>query len=332
MDIRHLRYFVGIAECGSLMRAADRLNVAQPTLSVHVTNLEVELGVKLMERTNRGIELTAEGRALYERATVLLRHYQDMVGSIKDMGRRPSGTVSVGMPSTSSRQLAAELYRRVRDQLPDVTLYIAEASTAILYEWLQAGRIDFAILFNLPGDANVVSTPLQVEEFCLVSRPDMTDAADTIGFDRLFERPLVVSCQSTTWRKALDDVAQRAGRVFNAPVETESISAIRAIVLAGEASGLLPLSSVRDEVERGQLKAQRIINPEMRGLLAITHQPGLEMTPARRAVHDLVIEVVKDTSGERGGGPPAAGVTPILRAVPTRVLPGDGDGRRTARR
>lgn len=332
MDIRHLRYFVGIAECGSLMKASERLNVAQPTLSVHVANLEVELGVKLMERTNRGIALTIEGQALYERATLLLRQYQDMVGSLKDMRKRPSGWVSIGMPTTSGPMLAAGLYRAVRDRLPGVRLYIVEGSTALVYELLQAGRLDFAILFNLSTDANVVGTPLTVEEFCLVSRPDRTDAADTVAFERMLDRPMVVPCEATTWRKALDDVARRLGRAFVAPVETELLAVMMAIVLAGEASAILPASSVRNEVEQGLLRAQRIVNPEMRGLLAVTHLPTLEMTSARQAVHDLVVETVKAATSEPDPSAAEANVTPILRAVPSRILPGARGGGRSTRK
>jgi hypothetical protein len=54
MDIRHMRYFVGVADAGSMIKASERLHVAQPSLSVHITNLEIELGVKLMQRSNRG--------------------------------------------------------------------------------------------------------------------------------------------------------------------------------------------------------------------------------------------------------------------------------------
>ena len=328
MDIRHLRYFVGIAECGSLMKASERLNVAQPTLSVHVANLEVELGVRLMERTNRGITLTLEGQALYERATLLLRQYQDMVGSLKDMRKRPTGWVSVGMPTSSGPLIAADLYREVRARLPGVRLYVVESSTALIYELLQAGRLDFAILFNLSTDANVVSTPLKVEEFCLVSRWDRAEAGDTISFERMLDRPMVVACEATTWRKALDDIAKRIGGSFDAPVETESVSVMKAIVHSGEASAIVPVSSVRDEVAEGVFKAQRIVNPEMRGFLSLAHLPTLEMNPARQAVRDLVVDVVRATASEPGETAAIANVTPILRTVPGKVLPGRVGNRR----
>jgi LysR family transcriptional regulator, nitrogen assimilation regulatory protein len=321
MDIRHLRYFVGVADSGSLMKASERLHIAQPSLSVHLNNLEIELGVKLMQRSNRGVELTAEGQVLYDRATSLLRQYRETVESVKNLRARPSGTVSLGLPSSCSFILGAELYRRVRSELPDVTLYIADASTAMLYEWLVDGRVDFSILFSLPDDANLDCIPLQVEEFCLISRPDRTDESETIDFDRIFDRPLVVSCQSTTWRKILDDVAARHGKQFATPIETESISALKAIALAGEASGLVPLSSVRAEVERGLLRAQRLINPDIRGMLALVSLRSTQLNPTRRAIRDLVTEVVRNSNAWSADGNTPNSVTPILRTVPSAVLP-----------
>jgi len=284
MDIRHMRYFVGVADAGSLIKASERLHVAQPSLSVHITNLEVELGVKLMQRSNRGVELTPEGQIFYARAMSLLNFYQETVACVKDLRTRPSGTVSLGIPSTCSPLLSADLYRRIRQELPGVTLYITDASTAMLYEWLTDGRIDFSILFSLPDDANLDSIPLQVEEFCLVSKPDHTDSGDSVEFDSIFDHPLVVPCQSTTWRKILDDVAVRHGKQIRAPIETESLTVIKSIILSGEAGGLLPKSCVRAEMDAGTLRARRLINPEIRGMLSLVGLPSTQLNPTRRAV------------------------------------------------
>jgi LysR family nitrogen assimilation transcriptional regulator len=321
MDIRHLRYFVGVADCGSLMKASERLHVAQPSLSVHINNLEVELGVKLMERSSRGVVLTADGQIFYDRATTLLSLFKETISSVKDRGTRPSGTVSIGMPSTCSAIIAADLYRRVKEELPGVTLYITDASTANLYEWLIDGRIDFSILFSLPVDANLDCVQLQVEEFCLVSRPDRTDSGDTVEFDSLFERPLVVSCQSTTWRKILDDVAERHGKQFHAPIETESVNVIKAIALSGEASGLLPVSCVQNELKLGTLRAQRLTNPEIRGHLGLFSLPTAQLNPTKRAVRDLIADVVRRNGAWNLSGSSIDDVTPILRVVPSKVLP-----------
>lgn len=323
MDLRHLRYFVGIADCGSLMKASERLHVAQPALSVHVKGLEAELGVKLLQRSHRGVQLTAEGVELYERAKVLLKYFQETVNAVRSHERLPGGLVSIGLPSSCSHLVAAELYRRIAEELPGVTLYIADASTAMHYEWLLDGRLDFAVMFSVPEDANLDCISLRIEEFCLVARPDKTDGRDWIDFESIFDRPLVLSSQSTSWRKILDDVAEKRGKTFKAAIETESASVIAAIAISGQASGVLPKSCVVNEVANGSLRAQRLVNPEIRGMLSLVSLPTLCHNPAKSAVRDLVLAVVKDSCGDWGGSASPETVTPILRAVPTKVLPID---------
>tara|TARA_R110000787_G_scaffold73921_5_gene164503 strand:- start:7457 stop:8437 length:981 start_codon:yes stop_codon:yes gene_type:complete len=323
LDIRQLRYFVGIADCGSLMKASERLHVAQPALSVHLSTLETRLGVTLMRRSSRGVELTDEGRLLYDRAIQLLRYHSETIESIKAMRVRASGSVSLGIPSTRSPMIAADLYRRVRDELPDVSLYIADASTAMLYEWLVDGRIDFSILFSVPDDAHLDSTPLQLEEFCLVSRADGKRYRATVDFESVIDLPLVLSSPSSTWRKILDDVAERNGTKLVAAVETESAGVIKSIIASGEAYGLLPLSSVYAEREAGTFRVQRIVKPEIRGVLSLVSLRSADQTPAMRAVRELVMDVIKtsDCPWDAGNEFDPNQATSVLRAWPSKILP-----------
>lgn len=331
MDLRHLRYFVGIADCGSLMKASERLHVAQPALSVHVKGLEIDLGVKLMHRSHRGIQLTAEGLELYERAKFLLKYFQETIDTVKNHGSLPSGVVSIGLPSTCSQLLAADIYRSVVEDLPGVTLYIADASTAVLYEWLLDGRMDFTVLFSMPEDANLDCIPLWVEEFCLISRPDETDDRDCVDFASIFDQPLVLSCQATTWRKILDDFAEKHGKSFKSAIESESVSVIKAIALSGQASGVLPMSSVREDVMAGRLRAQRLVNPEIRGILSLVSLPSLQPNPAKSAIRDLLMKVFENNRALWGENSSPEAATPILRAVPTKLLPIEAGRRVTGR-
>src|SRR3546814_4646477 len=90
MEIRQLRYFVAMAEAGSLAKASERLNISQPALSVHLANLEAELGTTLVTRSNRGVELTEDGKLLLDRAIVLLRYHRDPERARKDQLGRAS--------------------------------------------------------------------------------------------------------------------------------------------------------------------------------------------------------------------------------------------------
>lgn len=133
----------------------------------------------------------------------------------------------------------------------------------------------------------------------------------------------MLSCRSTTWRKILDDVAERNGKRLEAPVETESVGVIKAIVASGEACGLLPASCVQAELEVGAFRVQRLVNPGIRGVLSLVSLPTSELSPAKRAIRDLVIDVVKRNglSWNLGGGVDLSKVTPILRTLPSKVLP-----------
>jgi len=323
MEIRHLRYFVAMAEAGSLMKASERLHVAQPALSVHLSNIEVELGVQLVSRSNRGVELTEDGKLLYDRAVVLLRYHEEAVRALKQRKNVPSGSVSLGILSTCSDLFAADLYRSVRAELPNVNLYVAETSSAVLYEWLHARRIDFAIVFNLPDNIGLDVSPLFMEDFYLASKPEPGGVSDEINFDDIFNYPLVGPCRSTTWRKILDDMAEKRGKMLDMPLESESMQMLKTIARSGQAHAILPRSCLNDEIERGELWARRIVNPAMRGVLSLASLSSMEPTLAHHAVREIVVQIARDISDRwRVSQSPTAGsVTPLIRAVPSLVLP-----------
>ena len=293
MEIRHLKYFVAMAEAGSLMKASERLRVAQPALSVHLSNLELDVGVRLVRRSNRGIELTEEGQILYERAKELLKFHEECIVSLKSKRLNPSGSVSIGLPSTLPGIVVPALYRAMREQLPDVRLYVAEASTAVLHEWLRDGKIDFAVLFSIPESAELRITPLYIEDFCFVGRPSGEKTPRSIQFEELFNYDVMMPCGATSWRKILDQAAEDRGKSFGTPIETESFSGLRAAALSGLCHVIMPRTSVHEEIAAGVLEARRIINPDIRGVKSLVHIESRMMTAAQRETKRLVTEVIK---------------------------------------
>jgi LysR family nitrogen assimilation transcriptional regulator len=321
MELRHLRYFVGMVEAGSLMKASERLHVAQPALSVHLSNLEIELGATLVTRSNRGIALTEDGRLLYDRALVILRHHQDAINALKSRKDKPKGWVSIGLPSTLPGTISTDLYRMVRDELPNVRLYIAEASTAAIYEWLHEGKLDLAVLFGLPENNGVDLVPLYVDEFCLVGRPANKPVAAEIEFDEILNYELVMPCRSTVFRKILDDVAERRGKALRSVIETESLSALRTMAMSGECHALLPLSSVLDDVREGRLQARKIVNPDMGGVTSIGSVSGRELGRAAVEVRNIVVRACSALRTDTVLGSEPAAVGHSLRVTPSAQFP-----------
>lgn len=325
MEIRHLRYFVAMAETGSLMKASERLHVAQPALSVHLANLEAELGTTLVTRSNRGVELTPDGAFLYERAINLLKYHQDSLVALKDRSARPSGLVSVGLTSAMPALLAPELYRAARDTLPDVSLYLVDASTSALYEWLQEGRIDMVTCFNLLETSELDSVPLYQEAYYLVGLPTPGDSSDEIEFDDIVDLPLAMPSASTTLRKAMDDAAERRGLRVTPRIETESAQALKALALAGDCYAVLPRACVHDEMMRGVLHGRKLINPDLRGMMTLVNLASRPLGPAQLAVRDLIKTITRRFASDMDTSPAPSSVP---RTTPTSLFPNSNSRKR----
>ena len=199
MELRQLRYFVAIAEAGSLSRASERLRVAQPALSMQLANLEAECGTQLFERTNRGVRLTASGALLLRHADTILRQVNEATQAIRSSADL-TGQVSIGLPTTVSDAFVSALLQRVEAELPGVTLRVAEHMTASLGDMLADGALDLAILMNAPDQASVAMQPLLLESYCLAPRAARTWRGGTPSRCRSCCPAPAASCASC-WRR-----------------------------------------------------------------------------------------------------------------------------------
>jgi DNA-binding transcriptional LysR family regulator len=151
VELRHLRYFVAVAEEGAMARAADRLHLTQPSLSRQLRQLERELGTSLFERTTRGTTLTAAGTALHRHALLLLRLADatpDVVRAGDSMAR---DIVSLGIPQGVPADQLMRALAEVEDRLPHIAINITEASSAEQVRLIRDGRLDLGIVREPPG-------------------------------------------------------------------------------------------------------------------------------------------------------------------------------------
>jgi DNA-binding transcriptional LysR family regulator len=142
MELRHLRYFVAIAEERSFTRAAERLWVAQPGLSTQMRRLEAELGVKLFERHTRGVDLTPAGELFLERARVAVAAADTAGATGRDLEAGVVGSIRLGIASGAQWRPASELLRRFNRERPGVELAVLEAYGGTLWRDLRDGRLD----------------------------------------------------------------------------------------------------------------------------------------------------------------------------------------------
>ena len=150
MDMRQLRYFYTIAQEGQITRAAKKLHMAQPPLSQSLKALENELGVPLLERSGRKMELTKAGRVLYDRAEFFFTYLEETITEVKDTGAGNSGKLTIGCVQTCFSHLP-ERIKAFREKYPDITFELREGDSHYLAEQLEERKLDLAIV-RLPVD------------------------------------------------------------------------------------------------------------------------------------------------------------------------------------
>ncbi|NDJ54438.1 MAG: LysR family transcriptional regulator [Chloroflexi bacterium] len=154
MELRHLRYFVTVAEEGHFRRAAERLHMTQPPLSQQIRDLEAELGVVLFERTTRQVSLTPAGEAFLRQTRSILAAVDQAAREAQQIERGERGHLTLGFVGSAAYHLLPHLLRQLRSELPDVRLTLLERPTASLVDDLISGSIDLALARpgrNLPG-------------------------------------------------------------------------------------------------------------------------------------------------------------------------------------
>jgi DNA-binding transcriptional LysR family regulator len=171
IELRHLRYFVAVAEELHFGRAALRLHLAQPPLSQQIRKLEEMLGYPLFERTSRSVSLTAAGTAFLERARRTLRNIQRDIEETQSIGRGEVGSLHIGFVGSAMLTTLPTIFRAYRKANPGVRLHLHESFTAKVAEGLENGTLDAGLLRDsdpVHKDSALIITTIYSEPFVAV--------------------------------------------------------------------------------------------------------------------------------------------------------------------
>ncbi|MBP2258204.1 LysR family transcriptional regulator [Virgibacillus alimentarius] len=188
MDIRQLRYFYTIANEGQITRAAKRLHMAQPPLSQSLKALESELGVTLLERNGRKMELTEAGMVLYKKTEGIFQHFDETITEVKETGEGLRGKLSIGCVKSCFSYVPPRMHLFLK-KYPKVTFELREGDSYRLAELLNDRHIDLAIVrlplemkafshFLLPDEEYVAVLPKQWGNGTSGKSISITDLAD----------------------------------------------------------------------------------------------------------------------------------------------------------
>ena len=294
MELRQLRYFVGVSEAGSLLGASTHLHVAQPALGQQISSLEDELKVKLFKRSTRGMSLTEEGRIFLEHAKVILTDVDRAKEAVRHAATEPQGQVVLGLPTTVALAATVPIVKACRERHPGIQLQVMEAYSGFLREWLQMGRLDLALLFGSEADSGLSKRSLLEERLSLVTGPEHARLPKSIGLRQLAHMELVLPGKEHGLRKIIDEVCFQHNVQLNIVAEIDSLTSVKKAVASGIGSTILSQSSVIEEVNAGQLQAAIISGSAMRRRVVCATSITRPTTQAGATVISLVTDLIHD--------------------------------------
>jgi len=293
MDIRLINAFCAVYEERSINKAAQRLNIAQPSISIAIRNLETDLRTQLFERSPVGTIPTAKAHVLYTRFQRVLAEIEGAKRSISVDLNDLKGPLRVGLPPVVTYNLLPQLLPQFLEDYPDVSLRIAEGLPGKLIEMTLAGEIDFAIIgTTAPVDERIVSRRIGIEPIVLISsRRHGSVAPGPVNLKSLPPLKMALSWAPYSIRNVLDrNISSENIRIARL-VEVDTVAIAVDLVKQTDWVTLFPITGVARDLE--ELIAHEIPDLEM----AYEHNVIRLARTTIPAAGLILIEAIEQTLG-----------------------------------
>lgn len=293
MELRQLEYFTRVAELGSFTRASQALDIAQPALSRQIRQLEVELRQNLLVRNGRGVTPTEAGLLLLDHCRGILHQVRRAREDMARVQGALAGRVVLGIPPSASRMLTVPLTRQFRAQLPSATLSIGEGLSFVMQEWLLAGQLDIALLYNPNPSPELTLEPLTNERLVLVGPRGQQAQAKPLALRALADIPLVIPNRPHTVRMLLETEMAQIGARPLVRLEIDGVPAILDLVADGAGHAVLTRQAVLTSAAPERFVVRPIVQPEIHSRLFLATASARIATLTQKVMLGLIRDTVR---------------------------------------
>jgi len=294
MKIRQLQYFLRVVEMQNITRAAESLHVAQPALSQQINLLEDELGVKLLARGSKGVQATPEGHLLYQHAQTILRQVENTKSLLTKSTSQVSGTVSIGLASSTARLICLPLLTTAKNMFPSVVIEIVDTPSADLTKLVMQGRVDFAISPDQQIIKGLTRLPLFTEELYLLTHPSISFKKAHVSIEDISDLPFVLPSPPNQLRAMFDQLFNAERLTYNLTRRGQHVSNIGADCGCWPCgNGTSHITAVKPEIQSGLIRCHRIKNTPRRDMMLCMSETA-DTSHAVVEVIELLRNVIKN--------------------------------------
>ena len=280
MDFRQIQYFMALYEERSITKAAKRLHVVQPAVSMQIRKLEMDYGVKLFDRTAQGVRPNALAEHLYPLCQKVLGDLGAARRFLKEAKGKVTGSLSLGVPPSLAHGCLADVIAEFTRQYPDIQLAIFEGYTGHLLEWLTDGQIELAIIHCMEGDRRLQLSPLRTESLVAVMSEETAAGRKEITGAALQSLRLVLPTGRNLTRLLMDGAFTKEGLSLEPAIELDSLAAVFNLVRFKGWASILPSAAVSSRQPGGELAHLRLVQPSISRTLVVATPVGTEISHA----------------------------------------------------
>lgn len=278
MNLDHLKSFLVIVECNSISKAAKKLHLTQPGLSMQLQSLENEIGAKLLIRSNKGVRLTDEGKIVFEHASTMLSLENNIQNNIKNLKTKNNLLSICSCNSLGAYVLPCSIYT-FKEIYPDLKVSLEVCETKIVIEKLLNHKTNMGVLTyecEIPG---LSTHSLITDNLVLVSNPDVE--YNQINLEDLKSIPLIIQNEDSSIRNILDHRLKEHNISFNdlnIVLTVNSSESIKSTISSGHGFAFLPAITIRQELRSKAMKKINIRDLDTKFNYYFAHRENYKFT------------------------------------------------------
>ena len=288
--LKQLQTFIEVAREKSVSRAAERLYVTQPAVSMQIRQLEEAFGLALIEPAGRNIQLTHAGQEFLVHAIAALGKLKDLEASMAELVGAKKGRIELGIVSTA-KYFVPMLLVRFNKLVPGIDIVLHIDNRENILTMLSRNELDLVVMGRAPATLDCEATPFADNPMGIIAPPDHTLVRrKRMAFDVLKDSPLVVREQGSGTRAAMERLFEQHDVAMRVAMEMPSNETIKQAVMAGMGLSFLSLRTVRHELAAGYLALLDISGMPIVGKWYVTHLSQKKLSPAAQAFKRFLIE------------------------------------------